>query len=397
MKIILLSHYFPPEVNAPAKRTFDHAKIFAKEGHEVFIITNFPNHPNGKIYSGYKNKWQFYEEIDGIKVFRILTYATPNEGTIKRSLNFSTYMVLSIICGLKLKNIDVVLATSPQLLCGISGMILSKLKKSLFVFEIRDVWPDSISSLKIISKKSLLFSILKSLENKIIHSSDMVVAVTKGIKKYLENKKHSNVKLITNGINYSNYPNIKKQINNPLTFAYVGTIGMAHNVEIIIDTAKHFIDNKKIKFLIIGDGAKKRLIYKRSKNIHNVEMRPLLQEKDLNNAFNEIDVGLITLEDESIWKDALPSKIFDHLVRAKPVILSIPTGDTSEMIKRYNCGKVSNPRDPNSLISCVNYYFNNTQKIFEHGLNGRELVKNQFDREQIAKELLMQIKSLKKV
>ena len=159
MKILFLSHYFPPEVNAPAKRTFEHAKIFAEDGHDVTVITNFPNHPHGKFFEGYKNKLNKTELIDGIKIIRVLTYATPNKNFFKRSINFSFFMFFSIINGIKLKNTDVILATSPQLLCGLSGMLLSKIKKTFFIFEIRDIWPESILAVNVVDKNSYLFEV----------------------------------------------------------------------------------------------------------------------------------------------------------------------------------------------------------------------------------------------
>ncbi len=394
MKILFLSHYFTPEVNAPAKRTFEHAKIFAEQGHDIIVITNFPNHPSGKIFDGYKNKWVDISSKDKIKIIRVYTFLTPNKAFIRRSLNFIIFMVLSIYQGFKIDKVDVILATSPQMLCGFAGMILSKIKKIRFVLEIRDIWPESISSVNLLSSKSPIYFFLKFLEKRMVKSADLTVTVTSGIQSYIKKMKHNKIKLITNGIMVSNYLKIKKKINKPLTFAYVGTIGLAHNIDIVIEAAEFYQNNNNIRFLIIGDGAEQKKIFNKAKNLNNVETSPLLFGEDLNKQLEKSDIGLVTLMNKALWKDALPSKIFEFLILEKPVILSMPHGKTSNMIEKNQCGLTSDPEDFNSFIHSINKYLLNPEIIHSHGVNGRNLVIKNFNREILAKELLLSIESL---
>ena len=186
----------------------------------------------------------------------------------------------------------------------------------------------------------------------------------------------------TNGISLSEFPTpTKKQEKEEKIFAYVGTIGMAHNVDIILQAAKYFEDNNKIKFLLIGDGAEQHKIFNKAKKHPNVDTKSLLIGNKAIEEINKVDVGIVTLHDDILWRDALPTKIFEFLALEKPVILSIPYGSTSKMIKKNNCGETAGANNVENLIKSINNYLNNDELIKLHGHNGRKLIKNSFCRE----------------
>ena len=163
MKILFLSHYFPPEVNAPATRTFEHCKQWVKNGHEVTVISCVPHHPMGKAYPGYKNKLYQVEEKDGIKAIKIFTYITANEGFIKRTFNYFFYMIMVIFIAPFTSKADIVISTSPQFFNGLAGYFVSKMKRCPWVLEIRDLWPESILAVGAI-KNEMIINILVGLE-----------------------------------------------------------------------------------------------------------------------------------------------------------------------------------------------------------------------------------------
>jgi hypothetical protein len=139
MRILFLSHYFPPEVNAPASRTHDHCRAWAAAGHEVTVLTNTPNHPAGVIYPGYRNRLWQRSQRDGIRVIRVLTYIAANSGVIRRTLNYFLYMVMAVLTAPFLRRPDVVVSTSPQFLCGLAGWLVSRMRRVPWVLEIRDI------------------------------------------------------------------------------------------------------------------------------------------------------------------------------------------------------------------------------------------------------------------
>ena len=167
MHILLISDNFYPETNAPASRGYEHCKIWVTQGNKVTVITSFPNYPKGKIFSGYKNKLRQKEIIDGINIIRVWTYMAPNAGVWKRMLDHMSFMISSFINGIFLKNIDIVIGTSPHLFTPLSAMFLAKKKQKFFMLELRDLWPDSMLAVGINNHKNL-YKIAKFLEKNYI-------------------------------------------------------------------------------------------------------------------------------------------------------------------------------------------------------------------------------------
>src|SRR6056297_3544911 len=153
MKILFLSHYFPPEVNAPATRTYEHCRRWVEAGHEVTVLTCVPNCPDGVAFGGYQNRWRRQvETIDGIRVIRIWTFLAPNAGTLRRIANYASYQVSAMWASLRVRRPDLVLATSPQFFCGWAGVWVARFKRAPLVLEIRDIWPESIAAVGAMEK-----------------------------------------------------------------------------------------------------------------------------------------------------------------------------------------------------------------------------------------------------
>src|SRR5262249_18358784 len=144
LKILFLSDNFPPETNAPATRTYEHTRTWAAAGNQVTVLANVPNFPTGRIFPGYSNKLWQRETMDGVEVVRVWTYVTANEGFLRRSLDYASFALSAVVAGTFLPRPDVVVATSPQIFTAMAGCILAWIKRCPFVFELRDLWPDSI-------------------------------------------------------------------------------------------------------------------------------------------------------------------------------------------------------------------------------------------------------------
>jgi hypothetical protein len=251
MKILFITDNFPPEVNAPATRGFDHAVEWIKMGYSVTVITCHPNFPKGKIFEGYKNSLYSLEYIEGIRVIRVWSYVTANEGFIKRSLDYFSFAVSSFAAGLFIKT-DVILATSPQFFTAFSGKTLSFFKRKPWILEVRDLWPDSIVAVGSLSSVSKIYRLLKKFESYFYRTAHRVVVVTDSFKKYLvedQKIKEEKIGIFKNGVIESS---IFKYDNNDINalkeslgidsglriVSYIGTHGLAHGLEFIIYSAK---------------------------------------------------------------------------------------------------------------------------------------------------------------
>ena len=184
MHILFLTDNFPPETNAPATRTHEHTKRWVKAGHRVTVITGVPNFPSGKIHAGYRNKpWQ-EETPDGVRVIRVWTYITANEGSLKRTLDYVSFMITGSIAGLFVKKPDVIVATSPQFFNALGGCLLSMVRRRPFVFELRDLWPDSIVAVGAIQEGAAI-RFLRKVEYWLYRRATRIVSVTHSFKEIL--------------------------------------------------------------------------------------------------------------------------------------------------------------------------------------------------------------------
>src|SRR5450759_2827077 len=187
MRILFLSHYFPPEVNAPASRTYEHCKAWAGAGHEVTVVTCVPNHPRGIVYAGYRNRLWQRELHDGITVIRLWTFVTANEGFLKRSLNYVSFMFACVLAAPFLPKADIVVTTSPQFFNGLAGYPVSRIKRVPWVLEIRDLWPESIVAVGGL-KPGVVVRMLERLELFGYRKADAIVPVTNAFQRYIIGK-----------------------------------------------------------------------------------------------------------------------------------------------------------------------------------------------------------------
>jgi glycosyltransferase involved in cell wall biosynthesis len=394
MKILFLSHYFPPEVNAPASRTYEHCKQWVKLGHDVTVVTCAPNHPRGKVYPGYSNRWFQGEERDGIKVVRLWTYVTANEGFVKRTLNYVSYMVAAIVASPFLSRADVVLSTSPQFFNGLAGYFVSRLKHASWVLEIRDLWPESIVVVGAIKNKWLI-RVLEYLEMFAYRKADAIVPVTEGFKRYMVNKgiPAEKIEVVKNGVDLDFYKVTEGanpvahelKLNGKFVSSYFGTHGMAHHLETVLEAAALLRERKDILFLLVGDGAERQklLAMRETRALDNVMMLDQQPKQRMPFLWQCSNVSMVLLKKSNLFEMVIPSKIFESMAMQKPVILGVE-GESREIIETARSGLCIEPQNAAALARCVAELADKPELCKELGQNGRGYVTEYYDRRVLA-------------
>ncbi|REL34906.1 glycosyltransferase family 4 protein [Thalassotalea euphylliae] len=309
MHILFLTDNFPPEGNAPATRTYEHAREWVKHGHKVTVITCAPNFPEGKVFEGYKNSFYSRSEMDGINVVRVKTFISSNEGFVLRILDFLSFMGASFLAGLFQRKVDVVVATSPQFFTAVSGWALSVVKRKKFVFELRDIWPASITAVGAM-KDSLAIKLLEKLEMFLYHRADKIISVTESFKTELTERgvESSKIDVVLNGVDLTKYQPTKEkahtlaseyQLEGKFVVGYIGTHGMAHALEHVIEAAEALRSNDRIRFVFAGGGAAKESLISlaREKQLDNVIFIPRQPKENMPAVWSLCDVSLISLRD----------------------------------------------------------------------------------------------------
>ncbi len=402
MKILFLTDNFPPESNAPASRTYEHCLEWVKKGVEVTVITCAPNFPTGKLFKGYKNKLIQREVMDGIKVIRVWSYITPNRGLGKRILDYLSFCIMSFFASLSVKT-DLIVATSPQLFTAVSGCFAAFFKRKKWVMEVRDLWPDSIQAVEAIEKNTIL-KILDRVVMFLYKRADKIIVVTDSFKKMLIKCKveESKIEVVKNGVYMHKYiPSEKPEklvqelgLGNKFVITYIGTLGMAHGLNFILDCFRE-IQEPDIHLLLIGEGAmKSRLVnQKASLALENVSILDGVPKEEVSKYIALGDVSLINLRRKNTFTKVIPSKIFENAAMGKPILLGVE-GEAKEIVESFNAGLRFEPENKEAFIDAVSDLYQSRTTINESYGGGAELAKH-FDRQRLALEMLDHLLSMK--
>ncbi|MDA7645519.1 glycosyltransferase family 4 protein [bacterium] len=403
MNILFLTHYFPPEGNAPASRTFEHARRWVESGASVTVITSNPNVPHGQLYSGYRNRLKQVEFLDGIRVIRVWTYLAANAGNIRRTLNYLSFMISAVAAGISCSRPNVIVATSPQFFCGWAGVILSRLLRIPFVLEIRDIWPDSIAAVGAINHKLPLL-LLSKLEQCMYRASDDIVTVGNGYRDTLIQRgvPSNKIRVIPNGADLDRFKpripiplNHKKNAHTHLfTCVYIGTIGMASRLDLILKVATLFqVQNEdRFHFYIVGDGSDRNRLQLESENLRlrNVTFTGLVKKSEIPNFIDRADACIVHLRKDPLFETVLPSKLFEAMAMAKPIILGVQ-GAAADLLQMANAGISITPEDPKGLIEALRKLQESSSFCQKLGEAGRKFVCKEYNRDHFANVYLARI------
>lgn len=362
MKILFLTHYYLPEGNAPASRVSALAKRWVEQGHNVTVITSAPNVPDGIVYDGYKNRWTSEEVIDGVKVIRIWTYIAPNKGTIKRILNYVSYMFSAFIHCLFMKKPDVMIATSPQFFCGWAGVLLHWFRRFAFVLEIRDIWPESLSAVNA-GLPGPLLKIIGIMEKIMYRSARHIVTVGDGyVGKLMERGVPENkISVVMNGVDQSLfYPRpvnhellAQYGVDGKFICSYVGTIGMACGLQTVLEAAEILKkqNNDHVRFILVGDGAVKAELEAeaKQKNLDNVIFTGRRPKNEIPDWIASSNINLVHLKKSDLFTTVMPSKIFESAGCGRPVLMGVD-GFAKKLVMDAGMGIDIEPENPESMV-----------------------------------------------
>lgn len=403
MRIIFFTHYFPPEGNAPASRTYEHCVRWAEQGVEVTVITCAPNVPNGVVYDGYKNRlWPQRETVGKIKVIRVWTLIAANAGGLPRILNYVSYMFSAVFAFLFFcKRPTLIIATSPQFFCGWAGTISSILKWCPFVLEIRDIWPESIIAVGAM-KEGFLTRCLERLEKWMYRSATQIVAVGRGYQQAILKRTPDlkNISVVTNGVDLETFAPLPvdeeflKQWNLEGRFvcSYVGTIGLAHGLDVVLGAAEILKKQGRtdIKFCLVGDGANRQSLESTSVKLglqDLVVFTGRLPKQEMASVLASSDALLIHLKPCDLFTTVLPSKMFEAMAMGRPIVMGVD-GEARDIVRDSRSGIEMVPGDKQSLVAAVCQLADQPELTASLSAAGRPFVAANFTRDRLADRFL---------
>lgn len=409
MHILFLSDNFPPEVNAPASRTYEHCREWVLSGAQVTVITCAPNFPHGKVFDGYCNRLWQSEMVDGIRVIRVWSFIAANEGFARRILDYISFMVSATLATFFVRKVDVVVGTSPQFFTACAAWVVGGLKRVPWVFELRDIWPESIKAVGAM-KNSLAIRFLERLELFLYRHATCIVTVTHTFKKTLIQRgiEGNKIQVVTNGVDLNHFIPQEKDsdlvhqlgLHKRFIAGYIGTHGMAHGLETLLDAAE-IIQSKKdaedVSILFLGNGAKKAELVAsaQSRGLSNVIFLDSTSKGDVTRYWSLLDVSIIHLRKTELFASVIPSKLFECMGMGIPVLHGV-AGESAEIVLTEQVGEVFESDNPAQLVKLLLDLKINPSQIERYRKNGIEAARR-YDRKHLAAKMLVILRGLVKI
>jgi glycosyltransferase involved in cell wall biosynthesis len=403
MKIVVICHYFPPEIGAPSARIYEMAKHWVDLGNEVHVITCFPNHPTGIIPDEYKGMKYKEEDVDGIHVHRNYVYATPNKGFIKKTLGHISFMLSSILISMKkIDKPDVIITSSPTFFSIFSGYWYSLRKKADFILEIRDLWPAAMIELGVM-REGLMTKVLEEMELFFYRKSKKLIMVTQSFKENVVSRgiNEDKVYVITNGVNQELfYPKGKNQelinkynLQNKFVISYVGAHGISQNLSTILDVAKKLRECKTIEFLFVGEGAEKDRLKQiaKEKELSNVQFIDAQPKELIPEFYNSSNLCLIPLKNIELFKTFIPSKMFEIMACGVPIVASLE-GEAANILNDSKAAIVVKPDNAADIALAIEKLMCDKELYNQMKASGPKFVEKNYSRKKLAEKYLEIIK-----
>lgn len=410
MNIVFLTHYYPPEGNAPASRVGALARRWVTAGHQVTVITGVPNVPDGVPYPGFANGlWPQESVVDGVRVIRVWTYLAPNKGVVRRILNYLSFMVCALLRLMFLPKPDRLIATSPQFFCGWAG-VLGKWwfrctrpwsRKPRFILEIRDIWPESLGAVDAIGNPAIM-RLLEWLEIRMYAAADQVVTVGDGYRRRLLERgvPDDKISIVMNGVDRDlleaavpDPGGVRRAwgLEDKFVCSYIGTIGMASGLSVFLRAARRLkeLGRDDIRLLAVGDGAVREELEQqaRREGLDHLVFTGRRPKSEMPAFLAATDLCFVHLQKSPLFETVIPSKIFEALGMARAILIGVG-GDARKLVEDSGGGIAMPPEDDEALVRALIALEADRPLLKSMGERGRVFVQARFDRDLLATRYL---------
>lgn len=385
MRVLILSNYFYPETVGDGVRMFQLACDLRDRGHTVTVLTSFPSYPGGVVFSGYRNRLRLHEVIQGIRVIRAFTYATPSKAFWSRVLSFGCFCGSSIVAGMLPRvRAEVVFAVLPPLPLGISAWWLSKLAGAALVVNVVDIHPDIAVSLGVLKNKFAIHG-FRMLERLIYRLSARIIVISDGFRRNLLAKGVPEPKIDVippwadiQAIQPATHDNaFRRELQVDGNFVVLYSGGLTHNA--CLDSllqAAHKLRSHPVTFVIVGDGVRKQALTEKATELGlwNVKFLPFQPLERYPEVLAASDITTVTLNSHSTFF-SVPSKIYRQMAAARPVLaITEPGNELTRLIEESQCGVCVRPDDVEGLTKVIRQSMRDKAALTTMGQNGREYV-----------------------
>jgi colanic acid biosynthesis glycosyl transferase WcaI len=410
VKILYLSQYYPPEMGAPAARASELALHWVRAGHQVSILTGFPNHPTGVVPPEWRSRLRrltYRENVEGVDVYRTWLWALPNRKAHERMRNYASFCLSAALRGLTLPRPDVIIASSPQLLVGLSGSWLAFARQIPFVFEVRDLWPESLVAVGAGREDSLLHKMLGKIAGFLYERADRIVVVSPAFKDHLVQRWRvapEKIAVVENGVETDLFSPTETTdalrrelgVHTKFLVSYIGTMGNAHRLGTLLEAASTLRQNyPEVQFLLIGEGAEKEAIKNaaEAQGLTNVQFLDQQPREKIPAFISASDACLVLLKKTEVFKTVIPTKMLEFMSCERPLILGVD-GHARHIVEDAEAGLVIEPENAQALADAIAQLSRNRELGRTLGKKGRGYILKNFSRAQTAEKYIQVLREL---
>ncbi|MEX5441379.1 glycosyltransferase family 4 protein [Acinetobacter indicus] len=404
MKILLLTQWFDPE---PTLKGLVFAKELQRQGHEVQVLTGFPNYPTGKIYDGYKLRFKQTEYIEGIEVTRVALYPSHDSSVLKRIFNYISFAFMAALIGIfATKKTDVIYAYHPPLTVGVAALLIKLFRRIPIVYDIQDMWPDTLKATGMMNNEKLL-NIISLVCDQVYKYVDHIVVLSPGFKQLLMNRnvKEDKISVIYNWCDEEALETktiLKEEYNqilsNKFNLVFAGNLGKAQGLDTLINVAKALQNNNQIQLVFVGDGTERELLITKvaELNLENVAFIPRVPMSEVGGILKRADVLIVHLKDDKLFEITIPSKTQAYMAMGKPILMAVK-GDASDIVSKAQAGVIAKPEDTESILLAINsLYHLDKPNLLKMGENSKKYYMNEMSLEKSCNKFIEIFNMVKK-
>jgi glycosyltransferase involved in cell wall biosynthesis len=392
MHILLIHQAFATLDEPGGTRHHELAQFLARQGHKVSIIASPVSYLTGKDQKSGRTE----EDAGGlIRIYRSYTYSALHKSFIHRVFSFLSFMVSSFFKSLSIKNVNLVWGTTPPIFQSASAWLISRLKRVPFLLEVRDLWPEFAIAVGVL-KNPILIKLSYWLEKFLYRHADQIIVNSPGFIELVKEKGGEKISLIPNGadialFNEMNIPDLRKELGwtDKFIVLYAGAHGMSNDLGIVLKTAQLLKEEEKIHIILLGDGKEKPALISEAEKLAltNITFLDPVPKNRIAEFLSTADACIAILKPIEMYRTTYPNKVFDYMAARKPVILAID-GVIREVVENAGCGIFCSPGDPKAIADGILYLYNNRVEALSMGNKGYDFIKDNFNREKIAQDLL---------